>query len=410
MSVGRKGDATVSQAVLMMLKSFIGTGVLFLGKAFFNGGLVFSLVTVSFIGIISLYAFSLLVEVKMKIGGSFGDMGGMTYGAWLRNAILCSIAISQIGFVTAYIIFVSSNLNSLVLSLSKCKTRLSSFVLIFCQVVLLLPLALIRNLAKLSFTALIADGFILVGLLYVWGSEIGMLAKRGPGDVQVWFNPKDFALLVGTAVFSFEGIGLIIPITDTMREPHKFPKVLSGVMIFLITLFVASGALSYLAFGSSIQPTVIINLPQDSAATQTVQLIYSLAIMLSIPIQLFPALRIMETALFDSSVSGKVSQKVKWEKNGFRAVTVIVCAFISWLGSDDLDKFVSFVGCFACIPLCFIYPALLHYRACASTRAAKIKDILVFVFGVATMAFTTVQTIRLAIAPSEPAPGVGACL
>jgi solute carrier family 36 (proton-coupled amino acid transporter) len=55
-----------------MLKAFIGTGVLFLGKAFYNGGLIFSLVTVSAIGLISLYAFSLLVEVKMKVGGSFG--------------------------------------------------------------------------------------------------------------------------------------------------------------------------------------------------------------------------------------------------------------------------------------------------------------------------------------------------
>lgn len=32
-SVGPHGDATVTQAVLMLLKSFVGTGILFLGKA-----------------------------------------------------------------------------------------------------------------------------------------------------------------------------------------------------------------------------------------------------------------------------------------------------------------------------------------------------------------------------------------
>jgi solute carrier family 36 (proton-coupled amino acid transporter) len=32
-SVGEHGDATVTQAVFMLLKSFVGTGVLFLGKA-----------------------------------------------------------------------------------------------------------------------------------------------------------------------------------------------------------------------------------------------------------------------------------------------------------------------------------------------------------------------------------------
>jgi proton-coupled amino acid transporter len=40
--------------------------------------------------------------------------------------------------------------------------------------------------------------------------------------------------MIGTAIFSFEGIGLVIPVTDAMREPHKFPKVLSGVMISLM--------------------------------------------------------------------------------------------------------------------------------------------------------------------------------
>lgn len=41
-------------------------------------------------------------------------------------------------------------------------------------------------------------------------------------------------MLKRTAVFSFEGIGLVIPITDAMREPRKFPAVLSGVMLFLM--------------------------------------------------------------------------------------------------------------------------------------------------------------------------------
>lgn len=38
-----------------------------------------------------------------------------------------------------------------------------------------------------------------------------------------------------TAVFAFEGIGLIIPITDAMKEPRKFPAALTGVMIFLLS-------------------------------------------------------------------------------------------------------------------------------------------------------------------------------
>lgn len=115
------GDATVTQAVMMLLKSFVGTGVLFLGKAcvssrlsssfhshgahpflvhpprmgmerasfigwrsgkadrsghrpnrFYNGGILFSIITLCFIAMISLYSFILLVQCSLVIPGSFG--------------------------------------------------------------------------------------------------------------------------------------------------------------------------------------------------------------------------------------------------------------------------------------------------------------------------------------------------
>lgn len=160
----------------------------------------------------------------------------------------------------------------------------------------------------------------------------------------------------------------VIPITDSMREPHKFPAVLSGVMIFLLgsspfisslftvhtadtaphlVLFGGAGALSYLAFGSDVQTVVLVNLDSRAPATQAVQFLYSLAILLSVPLQLFPAVRIMENALFGQRRSGKAAPRVKWAKNAFRAAVVLGCTALSWAGAADLDKFVAFVGSFA---------------------------------------------------------------
>jgi len=241
--------------------------------------------------------------------------------------------------------------------------------------------------------------FILAGLLYIFGSEISFIADRGFADVKL-FNPKDFPLFIGTAVFSFEGIGLVIPITDAMREPHKFPMALTGVMIFLVFLFGGAGALAYLTFGSEIQTVVLVNLDTKSQMVQAVQFLYALAILLSVPLQLFPAVRILENSLFTRS--GKGDPKVKWLKNTFRFGMVLLCTVISWLGAADLDKFVAFVGCFACVPLCYVYPAMLHYKACSRTRKQKLADIAMIVFGMVAFVYTTVQTVRLMI---EPAPG-----
>lgn len=70
-----------------------------------------------------------------------------------------------------------------------------------------------------------------------------------------WTLTASYVRIDSTAVFSFEGIGLVrhlplrftcaasdivsqvIPITDAMREPRKFPAVLTGVMLLLMGEF-----------------------------------------------------------------------------------------------------------------------------------------------------------------------------
>ena len=63
------------------------------------------------------------------------------------------------------------------------------------------------------------------------------------------------------------------------------------------------------------------------------------------PLQLFPAVRIMENGIFERS--GKQSTLVKWQKNFFRFCVVVFCGALSYFGAADLDKFVAFVGSFA---------------------------------------------------------------
>lgn len=81
---------------MMLLKSFVGTGILFLGRAFYNGGIVFSSIVLVSIAMISLYSFLLLVQTRLVVPGSFGEMGGVLYGRWLELAILTSITLSQV--------------------------------------------------------------------------------------------------------------------------------------------------------------------------------------------------------------------------------------------------------------------------------------------------------------------------
>lgn len=49
---------------------------------------------------------------------------------------------------------------------------------------------------------------------------------------------------------------------------------------------------------------------------------------------------------------------------------------------------------FDSVPLGFVFPPLLHYKACAHTTRQKVADIALLVFGVIAAIFSTSQTVR----------------
>ncbi|KAF2142086.1 uncharacterized protein K452DRAFT_199692, partial [Aplosporella prunicola CBS 121167] len=394
-----EGKGSPSGAAMLLLKSFVGTGVLFLPRAFLNGGMLFSNVLLLFVSALSYYCFVLLTTTRLHVHASFGDMGYQLYGKWMRNLINASLVISQIGFSSAYIVFVSENLQAFVLAVSKCKTFIDIKWMILMQMVIFLPLSLYRNINHIQKLALVADAFIVLGLVYLYYFDIITLAgQHGVADI-VQFNSKDWTLFIGTAIFTFEGIGLIIPIQSSMKEPSRFPRVLAMVMIVVTVIFVTSGALGYAAYGSKTKTVVILNMPQDNKFVNGVQFIYSLAILLSTPLQIFPAIEISSQQLF--SRTGKFNPYVKWKKNIFRFCMVICCALIAWAGAGELDKFVALVGSFACIPLVYIYPPMLHLKAVSRTTLARVADIGLCVFGFIVMAYTTILTISSWIAGGD---------
>ncbi|ORZ07597.1 transmembrane amino acid transporter protein-domain-containing protein [Absidia repens] len=403
--------SSAKKAMFMFLKAFIGSGVLFLPKGFENGGLALSIVLMTVIASICLFSFLRLVKTQQIIGGSYGDMGHRLYGQTVRYMVLFFIIISQVGFVCSYFIFVSGNLVSVINVLSDCMVHMKQEVYIWMPLVIVIPLILVRHIARLSLAVILADIFILFGLICVIYFTSYQLIYHGPGPNIQSVNTSNFALMIGTATFSFEGIGLVIPIAESMERPEKFPFVVSLGTIIICVIYIVVGSMSYLAYGDQIQAAVVYNFPPSNALTITVQLLYSVAIILSIPLMLFPAIKIIENGVFQKCPPGSQDNRIRWLKNGFRCVLAIFCATVAYLvGGDNLDKFVAFVGSIACIPLCYIFPGVFHLKV-VEKKVDRILDIILILWGVGIMIYTlyvTISTFRqpsiIPLAPYCPMP------
>lgn len=391
----RVGDASTAKTFFTLLKAFIGTGIMFLPKAFRNGGILFSSMTLIAVSLVNCLCFRLLLDCREKFGGGYGELGATIVGPRFRNLILTSIALSQLGFVCAGLIFTAENLWAFFNAVGANRHNLGYGVpsLIALQIIPMIPLALIRHISKLGPAALVADVFILIGLVYIWYYDISSLVENGMEPSVRLFNSSSWTLTIGSAIFTFEGIGLILPIQSSMKKPHHFGPLLYFVMLLITVIFTSVGALCYATFGEKTKIQVISNFPQDSKLVNAVQFLYSLAVLAGEPVQLFPAVRILETSLFGERASGAKSAAVKWQKNAVRIMAVVSCIGISMVGATDLDKFVSLIGSFACVPLVYIYPAFLHYRGVAETGWAKSVDVGLIVLGLIAMVYTTAMAV-----------------
>ncbi|KAK7754431.1 hypothetical protein SLS62_003726, partial [Diatrype stigma] len=394
----RNATASTTKTFFTLLKAFIGTGIMFLPRAFRNGGILFSSMTLLTVSAVTMLAFHLLLACKARYGGGYGEIGQAIAGDRMRGLILGSITLSQLGFVCAGIVFVAENVTSFLIAVFRrgeegAESPLSTMALVLLQVLALIPLSFVRNIAKLGPAALVADICILLGVGYIYYYDVAHLASDGMHPTVVLFNPDSYTLTVGAAIFTFEGIGLILPIESSMAKPERFEHLLGAVMLIITVLFTSVGALCYATFGEDTYIEIINNYPQTSRFVNAVQFLYSVAVLVGNPVQLFPALRIMEGKLFGAHASGKKSRRTKWVKNAFRAAVVAACGAVAVLGAGNLDRFVALIGSCACVPLVYIYPAYLHYRGVAASWPARAADLVFVALGVVCMVYTTAVTL-----------------
>lgn len=95
-----------------------------------------------------------------------------------------------------------------------------------------------------------ANCAVLLGIMIVFYFSIDYWRYptqfRFDPDLFSWSELPEF---YGTAVYSFEGIGLILPIQNEMQRPELFPRVLAICMLAILVLFLILGEVPAISFG-----------------------------------------------------------------------------------------------------------------------------------------------------------------
>lgn len=394
--------ASTPRAAMLFIKSMIGTFVLYLPYLFSLCGVATGSIVIAIVAVISTWNMMLLAnchDIQGPLGASsYGEIGAIVYGHAGRIAVDVSILLAQLGCCITQILYLTKNIiEDAGLSVDKERgyTDHASMIILGGLTLLLAPLAWIRRIQYLGTLMMIANVCVFAGFFSTFANSTIVLAQFGPANVDwVFAGPNGMLLFVGSVSICFEGVGVLLPIKQSMAHPEHFKPMVLTIMVALALLFAGFGIVGYLAFGDDVQLFVTLNLPPNGMGV-IVRTVYALAIFLSYPLQLFPAVEILERVVFYWA-RHEPRGTYKWYKNAFRAFVVAFTAFVALMTGDTFSNFIAVVGALCSVPLAMIYPPLIHVKLASASlsTAQRVVEIAVAALGACLMVVCTANALR----------------
>ncbi|XP_019820830.1 proton-coupled amino acid transporter 2 [Bos indicus] len=408
---------TAFQTLVHLVKGNMGTGVLGLPLAMKNAGILMGPLSLLAIGFISCHSMHILIRCARRFCHRF-NKPFMDYGdtvmhgleanpsAWLRNhahwgrrIVSFFLIVTQMGFCCVYIVFLADNLKQVVEAVNSTtnncyyKTEILTptmdsrlYMLTFLPFLVLI--VLIRNLRVLTVFSLLANITMLTSLIIIVQYIVQEIPD--PRQLPLVANWKTYSLFFGTAIFSFESIGVVLPLENKMKDARRFPVILSLGMSIVTALYVSVGSLGYLRFGDDVKASITLNLP-NCWLYQSVKILYIVGILCTYALQFYvPAEIIIPLA------TSRVSKRWALPLDLFIRLAMVSLTCILAILIPRLDLVLSLVGSLSGSALAFIIPPLLEistYYSEGLSPITIIKDTLISILGFVGFVMGTYQAL-----------------
>ncbi|XP_061388578.1 proton-coupled amino acid transporter-like protein CG1139, partial [Musca vetustissima] len=200
--------------------------------------------------------------------------------------------ITQIGFCCVYFLFVALNVKEVI---DHYLIKLDVRIYLMLVLIPMVPLNLVKNLKYLTPVSLFAAILTVTGLAI---SFFYMLQDLPSTDtVKPLASWSTLPLYFGTAIYAFEGIGVVLPLENNMKTPEDFggmTGVLNTSMVIVACLYTAVGFFGYLKYGDGVKGSITLNLPQDEILSQLVRIAMAVAIFFSYSLQFYVPVNVVE--------------------------------------------------------------------------------------------------------------------
>ncbi|CAG0879965.1 unnamed protein product [Darwinula stevensoni] len=297
------------ETMIHLLKGNIGTGIQAMPDALKNSGLVVGSFGIILVGIICIHCMHILVNCchvlcnrTLKTTMSYADVTEYSfkmgpekmqrYSQLARRTVNAFLLITQLGFCCVYFVYVAANIQVLMKAHFQLEWKIQVYMAI-----LLVPfifLSFVRSLKFLSPFSMIANLLMAVGIGIIFSF---LLQDLPPVSSRPFFASfRQLPLFFGTAIYAFEGIGVILPLENQMKSPEDFggfTGVLNTGMVIVMCLYTGVGFYGYLRYGDDVLGSITLNLPNENRLAASVQVMMIIAVFLSYALQMYVPVEII---------------------------------------------------------------------------------------------------------------------
>ncbi|CAH0560787.1 unnamed protein product [Brassicogethes aeneus] len=381
-----------------LLKGNIGTGILAMPDAFRNAGWVVGLFGTLFMGAVCTHCMHMLVKCShelcrrtQKPALNFAEVVEQAFKTGpdclqgfskiAKTIINFFLFLTQLGFCCVYFVFVAANLHDVV------SHYFANISVHWYLLILLLPMVLlnwVKSLKYLTPASLFASIITCTGLAITFFYMLQGLPNTS--SVHAFGTWGQLPIFFGTAIYAFEGIGMVLPLENNMKNPQDFGGwngVLNTGMVVVASLYTAVGFFGYLKYGDqAVLGSVTLLLPPDEILAQSVRLMMAIAIFLSYSLQFYVPFNIVWPSIkkhFDTEQSKRIAEY------STRTILVFI-TFALAIAIPNLGAVISLVGAFSSSALALIFPPLIEIITLWPDKLGKHnwvlwKDVMIVIFG-----------------------------
>jgi proton-coupled amino acid transporter len=340
--------------------------------------------------------------------------------------------ITQFGFCSVYLVFVGDTIQH-VMNEVYC-VNLDHRAWMAIATVPLVFFSWIKNLDHLASLSALANICIICGLAIIIYDEIYLFATGSAAVMSQHLNltdtsaatshqlnligtPQGTALFFGNALFSYEAIGIVLPLENKMTNPHHAQRVIYFGMTIVTFMYSSFGLLGYLTFGNSILASITLNLCADDYGAAILflmtKILFGYSIFISYLLQFYVPMDFIEPQISNLLKLDKLEYKFPsfhkvlkmLVKCGFRTAIVFIIAGLA-IGIPDLGDLLTLVGAVASSALALIFPPFIHILTFWKVRDANLicswlprpvwvtKDVAIMSLGMTGLVFGTYAAIN----------------